>query len=155
MRYFPKRLTRSESDGLADRLRSLIDDRGWGLWAAELKSSCEFIGLVGLHQIREEMPFSPGIELGWRLDKRFWRKGYAAEAASACIKYGLLDLKVDELIAYTAIQNIASIGVMKKIGMSNSGITFNHPLVDSQSILRQHCLYSISASRWHDLQGDV
>ena len=49
MEFFPSPLTRAESDAMADRCESLIHERGWGFWAAELKTNGSFIGFVGLH----------------------------------------------------------------------------------------------------------
>lgn len=53
MEYFPALLSRAESDAMVDRCQSLIGERGWGLWAAELKESRQFIGFVGLHTAPE------------------------------------------------------------------------------------------------------
>lgn len=64
MEFFPARLTRAESDAMADRCEALIRERGWGFWAAELKGSREFIGFVGLHTPSAELPFSPCVEVG-------------------------------------------------------------------------------------------
>jgi RimJ/RimL family protein N-acetyltransferase len=81
MEFFHARLTRAESDSIADRCESLIRERGWGFWAAELKASHEFIGFVGLHTPSAELPFSPCVEIGWRLSFSHWGKGLASEAA--------------------------------------------------------------------------
>jgi RimJ/RimL family protein N-acetyltransferase len=50
MAFLPSRLTRTESDALADRCQHLIQQQGWGLWATTLKTSDQFIGFVGLHR---------------------------------------------------------------------------------------------------------
>ena len=49
--------------------------------SAELKESGEFIGYVGLHTPAAQLPFSPCVEIGWRLAFEHWRKGLATEAA--------------------------------------------------------------------------
>jgi RimJ/RimL family protein N-acetyltransferase len=67
MTYFPAPLTRTESDAMADRCQKLIDERGLKFWAVELKTTCEFIGFIGLHIPSAELPFSPCAEIGWRL----------------------------------------------------------------------------------------
>jgi len=46
MRYFPARLSRAESDTMADRLEGLIAERGWGFWAVEEKVTGHFIGFT-------------------------------------------------------------------------------------------------------------
>ncbi len=67
MVFFPALLDRASSDAMADRCQALILERGWGFWAAELKETQQFIGFVGLHVPIAELPFSPCVEIGWRL----------------------------------------------------------------------------------------
>jgi RimJ/RimL family protein N-acetyltransferase len=67
MRHFPQTLSRAESDAMADRLAKLIAERGWGLWAVERRDTQQFIGFVGLHVSSVRYPFSPCVEVGWRL----------------------------------------------------------------------------------------
>ena len=81
MQYFPKRLNHQESDEIADKIRQLIAENGWGLWAVELLETQEFIGCIGLHAQPTKFEFSPCIEIGWRIDPKFWNKGYATEGA--------------------------------------------------------------------------
>ncbi len=81
MEYFPALLSRAESDAMVERMRSLIAQRGFGFWATELRQSGEFIGFVGLHIPSAQLPFSPCVEIGWRLGFPFWGYGYATEAA--------------------------------------------------------------------------
>ncbi|MET0075172.1 MAG: GNAT family N-acetyltransferase [Candidatus Thiodiazotropha lotti] len=59
MTYFPAILSRKQSDDLAQRCQQLIQQRGWGFWAVEHKSSCAFIGFLGLHIPRADLPFFP------------------------------------------------------------------------------------------------
>ena len=68
MEYMPKPLTFEESNGMADKLRLLIEQRGWGMWALERKADGMFMGFTGLHVPKEAIPFSPGVEIGWRLE---------------------------------------------------------------------------------------
>jgi RimJ/RimL family protein N-acetyltransferase len=77
MKYFPSTLGREESDAMADRCESLIEERGWGFWAVETKADGRFIGFVGLHVPIAELPFSPCVEVGWRISSSSWGKGYA------------------------------------------------------------------------------
>ena len=83
MKYFPEKLSTDESNCLAIKLQSHIQDRGWGLWALEVKSTNQFIGFAGLHNTDELFSFSPAIEIGWRLSKAHWKQGFATEAANA------------------------------------------------------------------------
>lgn len=87
MKYFPATLSVEESNSFADRINSEFEETGFGLYAVEIKETGEFIGYVGFHRFAFDAPFSPGWEIGWRISDKFWNKGYATEAAMACIKY--------------------------------------------------------------------
>lgn len=77
MCYYPALWTRSQSDGFAERVTQLIEERGWGFWAVEERLSERFTGFVGLHAPSASLPFSPCVEVGWRLAKSYWGWGYA------------------------------------------------------------------------------
>lgn len=144
MRFFPKPLNREESDAVADRIEASLTERGWGLWAIELKENGEFIGFTGLNIPKIDTHFTPCVEIGWRLRKQFWNKGYASEAAAASLEFGFDVLKLEEIIAMTAVQNIPSRKVMEKIGMSyDPKGDFDHPMVPAGSHVVRHVLYRI------------
>ena len=148
MEFFPSPLTRSESDAMADRCESLIHERGWGFWAAELKTNGRFIGFVGLHTPSAQLPFSPCVEVGWRLAYEHWGKGLASEAARGAIRVGFQSLGLREVVSFAAIGNRRSLAVMERLGMRKSG-TFEHPQLPQRSSLRLHCLYRLP-SDCHD-----
>ncbi|WP_076417819.1 GNAT family N-acetyltransferase [Colwellia sp. UCD-KL20] len=145
MKYFPQLLTEYESNAIANKLADFIDDKGWGFWAVEEKQSNQFIGFTGLKQAPECLPFSPAVEIGWRFDSQYWHKGYATEAAKKSLEFAFNELKFKEVISFTAKVNKPSEKVMQRIGMENTEITFNHPLVNINSPLREHILYTITA----------
>lgn len=145
MEFFPSLLTRAESDALADRCESLIQERGWGFWAAELKESGEFIGFIGLHTPSPLLPFSPCVEIGWRIACKHWGKGLASEAARGALQVAFRSLSLEEVVSFTALNNRRSRAVMERLGMSESG-TFDHPQVPEDSPLRLHVLYRLSLS---------
>jgi len=86
--------------------------KGFGRWAAERKSDGKFIGWSGL-KINEV----DKIDLGYRFFKTEWGKGYATEAAQACLKYGFEKLAMAEIIARADKANLASLRVIEKLGM--------------------------------------
>ncbi|RLP52343.1 MAG: N-acetyltransferase [Ketobacter sp.] len=143
MEFFPNILTRQESDRLAQKIRQNIELNGWGPWAVELKSTGEFIGVVGLQESDKSLPFSPCVEVAWRLAKPYWGKGYASEAAKACLVYAKTVLKIREVVSFTAVKNVRSQAVMAKIGMHTEGYEFDHPDVPYSSQLCRHILYKI------------
>jgi RimJ/RimL family protein N-acetyltransferase len=150
MEFFPAVLTSAESDAMAQRCHDRIAERGWGLWAAELKATGEFIGFVGLHTLSTELPFSPCVEVGWRLAFRFWGKGYATEGGRAALHVAFRCLSQDEVVSFTSVGNVRSRGVMERLGMRETGL-FDHPHIPEGHKLRQHCLYRLSVEE-HDAQ---
>lgn len=153
MRYFPRPLSHVESDVLAVKFQGFIAQNGWGFWAVELKQSREFIGFTGLHMQPDLFEFSPCVEIGWRFDSKFWHQGYATEAAQACVYFAFSVLELDEVVAFTAVQNTASEAVMKRLGMRHRGY-FNHPKLDQNSPLLRHTLYAIKPTDFLKNHGE-
>lgn len=152
MEFFPGTLSRSESDAIADNCASLIAARGWGVWAAELLETSEFIGFVGLHIPDQNLPCTPCVEILWRLSRSHWGHGYATEGAVAALKVGFEKLDLQEIVSFAAVGNHRSRSVMERLNMTNTASTFEHPDVPGPSHLRKHCLYKISRERWLENQ---
>jgi RimJ/RimL family protein N-acetyltransferase len=148
MAHFPAPLTREESDAMADRCERLIADRRWGVWATEIKATGEFIGVVGLHIPREDLPISPCVEILWRLAQAHWSKGFATEAAQGALRIGFEVLRLPEIVSYTVPSNTRSRAVMKRLGMQMDAATFEHPGVPEGHILRTLCNYRLSRDSW-------
>jgi ribosomal-protein-alanine N-acetyltransferase len=83
------------------------------------------------------------VEIGWRLRREAWGFGYATEAARECLRHGFEELGLERIYSFTAVPNVRSVRVMKKIGMGFVG-EFDHPRVDEGSWLRRHVLYEAS-----------
>jgi RimJ/RimL family protein N-acetyltransferase len=142
MHHFPSPLTRAESDALAEREAILIGLRGWGLWAAEVTKTKAFIGFIGLAEPGFDAHFTPAIEIGWRLARRHWGKGYATEGARAALAFAFDSLGLDEVISFTTVANTKSRRVMERIGMTHdSADDFEHPLLPPGDPLQPHVLY--------------
>lgn len=148
MEFFPKPLSRLESDAMADRCEALIAERGWGFWALEIRATGAFIGFVGLHIPSTTLPISPCVEIGWRLARSYWGKGYATEAARAALQVGFERLALQEIVSFTTVHNRRSRAVMERLHMVRDEETFDHPDVPEESGLREHCLYRISRECW-------
>jgi len=153
MEFFPSVLSRADSDALMDRCQSLITEQGWGFWAVETRDTNEFVGFVGLNIPAYELPFSPYVEIGWRLARPDWGKGYATEAAKGALQIGFEQLEFPEIVSYTPVTNLRSRAVMERLGMRDTGETFEHPKVAGDSPLRLHCLYRLSRSRWKQISN--
>ncbi|WAW09584.1 GNAT family N-acetyltransferase [Oxalobacter vibrioformis] len=151
MAFFTATFTRKESDAMVAYLQSLIARRGWGVWAVERKSDGAFIGSVGLHVPHAKLPFTPCVEVGWRLAQAYWGHGYATEAAREVLRFGFEVLALPEIVAFTSLLNTRSMAVMQRLGMvTDPGQNFPHPDVPKGSPLREHCLYRITRSEWVD-----
>lgn len=88
---------------------------GYGYWALERKDDGAFLGWVGYRPLPDAPPDEP--ELGYRLIKTAWGRGYAAEASQAVIDHGFRALDVRRVVASTMTVNTASRRVMEKVGM--------------------------------------
>ena len=119
MAHYPRTLTRAESDQLLDRLAASIDQHGFGLWAAERRSDSQLLGFVGLQHVPFEAHYTPAIELGWRLRRAAWGRGYATEAARACAEFAFGELGARELFAMARPDNEPSRRVMDRLGMQH------------------------------------
>jgi RimJ/RimL family protein N-acetyltransferase len=150
MEFFPNLLDRAASDALAARIETEIDDRGWGLWATEIEATHEFIGFVGLNIPSPDLPFSPCVEIGWRLGFPYWGHGYASEAAKGSLRIGFEVLNLDEIVSFTAIHNLRSRRVMERLNMREMPETFLHPSLPIGHPLSKHCLYKLSLSEFKD-----
>ncbi|GAA5235305.1 GNAT family N-acetyltransferase [Verticiella sediminum] len=150
MRYFPAPLARAESDALAARIRGRLANSLFGLWAVEIPGVCGFAGFTGLCVPAFDAPFTPCVEIAWRLARAYWGQGYATEAARAALAYGLDTLGLDEIVAFTARVNTPSIAVMERIGMQRDvGGDFLHPALAPEHRLARHVLYRARGGR-HD-----
>jgi RimJ/RimL family protein N-acetyltransferase len=149
MEHFPALQTREQSDSLIDRNIPELDERGWGLWALEVKDTGEFIGFTGLNVPTFDAPFLPGVEIGWRLAKGAWGNGYASEAARAALAYGFGPAELGGIVSFTATTNLPSQRVMQRIGMvRDEAGDFDHPRVEEGHRLRRHVLYRINRAQW-------
>ena len=81
------------------------------------------------HALFKQMPGEEnGIyEIGWIYNRRFWRQGYAYEAAQALIDYGFDQLNVHKIVAET-IDPVKSVPLMIKLGMREEGVFRQHTL---------------------------
>lgn len=147
MKYFPKSLRREESDALAMRCKELIAKQGWGFWALELISTGEFIGFLGLHK-PDDLPFSPCVEIGWRLHRHYWGNGYATEASQEVLRFAFEDLNLDQVVSFTAVTNKRSRAVMERLGFTNAEQNFAHPQLPIDHELVEHVLYTLSHRQW-------
>lgn len=144
MEYFPHPLSRAESDAFVDRIIAEWAECGRGLYAVELRGEGRFIGYVGLHRATFDAPFTPCVEIGWRLAADVWGRGYATEAARAVLRDAFGRLGLRRVYSFTAAVNGRSERVMRRLGMRSLG-GFDHPALPVGHPLRPHVLYTAAA----------
>jgi RimJ/RimL family protein N-acetyltransferase len=143
MEFYPAVLAREGSDRFVrERILPQFAERGFGLWAVEVPGVTPFAGYVGLLEQTFPAPFTPAMEVGWRLNARWWGRGYATEGARAALAHGFGPAGLDEIISLTAVLNARSIAVMQRLGMHYAG-EFEHPNVSPGHPLRPHVLYRL------------
>lgn len=140
MEFFPQCLTHAESKASLLRLRAGIERRGWGLWAVEVDG--QFAGFAGLAEPTFEAPFTPCVEIGWRFRREYWGRSLAYEAALKAQAFAFEQLKLAELVSFTAVANARSRRLMERLGFVRSEQEdFLHPSLPVDSPLRLHVLY--------------
>jgi RimJ/RimL family protein N-acetyltransferase len=109
----------------------------------------EFIGFTGLAVPLFEAPFTPAVEVGWRLAKSAWGGGYATEAATAALDFAFDQAGLSEVVSFTSVENFRSQAVMRRLGMTRDpDDDFEHPNIDAGHRLRPHVLYRIGREQW-------
>jgi ribosomal-protein-alanine N-acetyltransferase len=142
MAYFPAPLSRPESDALLDRIEDHCRLHGYGFWALQHRDTGELLGLTGLAAVNFPAPFTPAVEIGWRLARSAWGHGYATEAARAALAHGFTTLGLTQIVAFTAATNLRSQAVMQRLHMTHDPRDdFDHPLLPAAHRLRRHVLH--------------
>jgi ribosomal-protein-alanine N-acetyltransferase len=117
MSFYPRPYTRAEvAERWIGRNLRHYAERGYGLWALVLEGSGELIGQCGLWP--QSVEGRDEIELAWHVNRRFWRRGFASEAAMAARDHAFGPLGITRLISLVRPENVASAGVARKIGMT-------------------------------------
>ncbi|SUM56767.1 GNAT family acetyltransferase [Staphylococcus microti] len=135
--FFPSILSHQRTAKVFTPMKAYLETHHIGLFAVELKATKEWIGLIGLNYLPKtnDYPFRdlPFYEIGWRLMPDVWNNGIATEGAIAVLNYAQQQ-GIEEVYAIAAEQNLASIRVMEKIGMTrydkfeNRHLGLQHPL---------------------------
>ena len=153
MEHFPETATPAQADALAVDIREDMAERGFGWWAAEVPGVASFIGFIGLSVPDFGAHFLPPgkrvVEVGWRLARAFWGRGYATEGARECLRFGFDDLRLPEIVSFTATQNARSRAVMERLGMVHDPADdFDHPKLPPGHHLGRHVLYRLAREQW-------
>ncbi|MBL8510828.1 MAG: GNAT family N-acetyltransferase [Betaproteobacteria bacterium] len=147
--YFPTVLTAEMAFAEAGRIRAAFSQRGWGLWAVEVPGVFVFAGFVGLMVPAYEAPWMPAVEIGWRLRRDAWGKGYASEGAEAALQFAFQHLALPEVVAISVPTNTPSHKVMERLGMvRDTSADFDHPKVPADWPYKRHILHRHTKATW-------
>lgn len=153
MEHFPSVMTGADTARMIARIEEHFQEHGYGLWAVERRASGALVGFTGLSVPNFKAAFMPAVEVGWRFSKEHWGNGYATEAARAALGFGFEQARLDEIVSFTTPANVRSTAVMERIGMTHDASgDFDHPSIATDSPLRRHVLYRMTASDWTALK---
>jgi len=115
LRYFPNPVTPTleKVQRFVTVQQAHWEKHGYGNWGILAEGQAELIGWAGL----QYLPELDETEVGFLLDRPFWGKGYASEAALASLRFGFENFKLDHIIALVHPENLASRRVIQKCGL--------------------------------------
>jgi|SRR6185437_11508269 len=128
-----------------ERILASQRESGFCFWLLERRGgeSEAPLGFCGL-KLGSVGPITGKIEIGWRLREDAWGKGYAREAADACLDWAWRNLDMAEIFAITVAGNSRSWGLMERLGMRRrADLDFDHPSFAPGHLLRAHITYAI------------
>lgn len=114
---FKRGRTRGETEDFLNRQIDEWQHRGFGQWAVEAKAEAMLIGYLGLEPPEFLPEVMPTVEVGWRLDPRWWGRGLATEGGRAALEYAFQALNLDEVVSIYEPENVASGRVMERLEM--------------------------------------
>lgn len=129
LRYFPTSQPVKSMQEMRELLKKRLDQNaafppGHGVWAVEEKAQKRVVGTALLKPLPDAAgALTADIEVGWHLRQDAWGKGFATEFGRELIRYGIEDLKLAELFAVVFPENLPSIRVTQRLGMTPLGLT--------------------------------
>lgn len=144
--YYPAVLTQTQSNDIVEQCTRHLNEYGFAFLAVERRDDQIVIGGAGLSWT-SDLPGGPAVEIGWILDRPFWRQGYASEASRAWLAHGW-SLGLEQIVGYTSAINLPSRALMEALGMSrNPADDFCDPTVPPGNPLSPHVLYRLRNPR--------
>lgn len=141
--FFPGIASEKESVEFIERMKASFARVGFCYFAVDRLDCQEFIGFIGLYNQSYEAPFTPCVDIGWRLKQSAWGNGFATEGAKKCLLYAQNNLNLSSIYSVAPKINYKSIAVMEKIGLEKLG-EFIHPSLEKESLLNPCVYYGLS-----------
>jgi [ribosomal protein S5]-alanine N-acetyltransferase len=114
MSHYPEPFSMEKTDGWIKRSLDLYARDGFGRFGVLLKDTGEYIGDIGF--FRSVVNGKEEIDLGYILDKKQWGRGYATEAAQACIDLAKEHRWFTRIVVQMAHENVPSMKVAERLG---------------------------------------
>ncbi len=140
MQYYPSPLDLDKTTKFVERNINSYKENGFGLWAVVLNETNKLIGDCGI--TIQDIDGINVPEIGYHINKNYWRKGFATETANGVMKYGFGNFDFGKLYIHTYIKNIPSKRVAEKIGMKAEKEYDKH--LPSHNLIWKHVVYSIN-----------
>jgi len=110
-------IAREESRALSREIERHWASCDFGLWAAVERAEERMLGFIGLSHPRWFPTLAPAVEVGWRLRREAWGRGFATEGGRAALEHGFGRLGLREVIALVHPENVRSAAVAERLGM--------------------------------------
>ena len=121
-------LDRAESDAKLDRYRATFEQVGFCRWLVEDLDE-QFLGYAGVMPSRSGHPLGRHVDIGWRLVRSAWGRGYATEAAKASLRDAFERVRLKEVLAYTSADNVRSQAVIGRLNMQRAAsLDYSEPV---------------------------
>ena len=149
MRHLGGVQDRAAWDAAKARLDGYQRDFGHTFWIVERKADRELLGFCGLKRVNAEGagPITGDAEVGWRLRESAWGQGYAKEAAIASLDLAFNRFGAPHVVALTIGPNLASQGLMKRLGMvRREDLDYHDPRFGLE--MNPTIVYRIEAGDW-------
>lgn len=142
LEFFPSVSTQEQTQAFIERMQKQFEDKGFCYFAVDKLENEEFIGFIGLSEQTYNAPFTPCIDIGWRLKSSAWNMGLASEGAKKCLDYAFVHFKIETVYSIAPKINVKSEHIMTKIGLIKQ-YEFEHPLLLHDNRLKTCVLYKL------------
>lgn len=142
MEFFPFLPSRDQTMEFIRRMQHQFVEKGFCYFPVDHLESNLFIGFIGFSLQEFKSDFTPCVDIGWRIQKKYWGKGLATEGALQCIQYAKDHLPLNRIYSMAPKMNSKSLKVMEKIGMTYLK-EFEHPKLRENPTLQKCVLFAM------------